>query len=73
MSVAVAPGEIRIFPPVFSGTNIGPRISCLPEVMKNKLSIASGGDTQFFEEIAHADAEVFIVMISRQGIGGSCL
>ena len=45
------------------------RFSCLPEWMKNKLSIASGGDTEVGKEIAHADANVFIVMVSSHRMG----
>jgi hypothetical protein len=47
--------------------------SCLPERMKNKLSIASGGDTEVGKEITHADANIFIVMVNSHRMGGSCL
>ena len=44
---------------------------CLPEGMKNKLSMASGGDTEVGKEIMHADANVFIVTVSSHRMGGS--
>jgi len=40
----------------------------LPEGMKNKLSMASGGDTEVGKEITHADAKGFVVMVGGHRI-----